>query len=337
MECDSSKSGEEKDEMTLPWMTMRVTPSGKPSKDAYHELFGHYNLGRAYAIVTMDSRTCFTICTIFTDVGYSPDITLMKADLDECMKASVTDVPLIALYLRLVGVKNQRTRGVLDPPISKSTYSYSHPNRPRVELGEFLAHANMLIVDRIEKKIERFEPGSLDSMAGIVKQRYEAIDRVIEGFILPLFSGYAYCPPLSFCPKGGPQADDYCAAWSFFYLHLRLINPKLSRRGIVKRMIEGKYLSSYMEVMKNTLDALATGSEVYGEYQRQRLRDLTREFSRRGAFEALERVIGDPDAFLKSAPDTKRALFWVKLLQGKSALVVGDGTLRYVIDGRIVA
>jgi hypothetical protein len=115
------------------------------------------------------------------------------------------------------------------------------------------SHANFLIFDLYEKSLERFEPIGIDDT--LVKKKHD------DG-IFKMFQTYCgkdengedrllkYYPPSSFCPKLGPQWQDryeeihiknklsgdpigFCAAWTIWYVNLRLLNPDIDRKSVL--------------------------------------------------------------------------------------------------------
>ena len=122
-------------------------------------------------------------------------------------------------------------------------------------------HLNVIIYDRIEKSIERFEPMGNSN-------RFEIYSKKLDNIILNLFGKYipilSYYSPLDFCPalsfqsleiksdtlQGDPGG--FCSAWSLWYLDLRLSNPTLSREKIVSFALNKiSILGSFKNFIRN--------------------------------------------------------------------------------------
>jgi len=115
-----------------------------------------------------------------------------------------------------------------------------------------IGHANMLIYDKKEKTLERFEPH------GTTPQYYrsEFLDKVLEAFFKKFIikEEFIYTPPYNFCPRDGPQIleeisrkklginfksekSGLCSVWSFIYTNLRLENTNKTNKEIVNYIL----------------------------------------------------------------------------------------------------
>ena len=107
------------------------------------------------------------------------------------------------------------------------------------------AHANMIIIDLVNKTVERFEPqGKFNSYyhhysdADINKK----INQVLKFIGL---NKYKYLPPKILSPPIGLQsiADAYngmCVTYCLIYLHLRIMNPDVKQKELVNYLIKKK-------------------------------------------------------------------------------------------------
>ena len=130
-------------------------------------------------------------------------------------------------------------------------------------------HANGIIIDLQQKTLERFEPHGSYYYSGVSK--YEIINRNInklfENTILKKMglNKFTYLAPYKISPKYGVQihADAFCGMCvtiSMMYLHLRLLNPDIQQKKIVKFLIDRpknklkemilKYASHVEQVLK---------------------------------------------------------------------------------------
>ncbi len=128
-------------------------------------------------------------------------------------------------------------------------------------------HSNLLVIDRVLKEIERFEPNGNISKSDPNNRVNTAIVKLMKVY----FPKYVYIHPLDYCPIHGSQkvhgnnkscsSGGYCAAWSTLYGHLRILNPNLRRQDIITYMIESLSLS---DILKYTsyIDQIVTDQEI---------------------------------------------------------------------------
>lgn len=118
-----------------------------------------------------------------------------------------------------------------------------------------MGHANILIIDNLKKTIERFDPigeyirnyneTTNKKMPFIsVKHENDMIDKKFNKDLLKKIhlEGYKYLSPVDVSPKIGIQtkADAYggmCVTYTLIYLQLRLMNPDIEQKLIVKYLI----------------------------------------------------------------------------------------------------
>ena len=122
-------------------------------------------------------------------------------------------------------------------------------------------HANMIIVDKHEKTIERYDPmGSVEGAEILNKQ----LDLTIQGMIMfPSLKNYTYVGVMQICPlipgfqaieneldRALIEAGGWCVTWSLFYLDLRLSYRHKSRDEVLKmafnKMKTGNALKSFI-------------------------------------------------------------------------------------------
>jgi hypothetical protein len=111
-------------------------------------------------------------------------------------------------------------------------------------------HVNAILYDLEKQELEVFEPHGAENIGDFEhmmrKEMYKAIHTVFERFV-PVKKFHS---PMDFCP--GPQSADasipsyvnafmiknkplgYCSAWSLYYLDLRLSNPDVPRKELMK-------------------------------------------------------------------------------------------------------
>ena len=125
-----------------------------------------------------------------------------------------------------------------------------------IEEDEF--HANMMVIDSVQKTLTRFEPHG----AGVEIYDPRDVDREVRRVLIPEiefalgFSGVRVITPSDFCPVLGFQCsellqtrypkqtkvvsgktvsaekDGYCDAWSAMWLHYRILNPNKTDKQV---------------------------------------------------------------------------------------------------------
>lgn len=102
------------------------------------------------------------------------------------------------------------------------------------------AHANLLVIDRTVKTIERFEPSGWfwDTDPD------DVISEDIASVADQLFPDYTYIPAFNYCPQAGfrhglprhCKEGGYCVVLSTLYGHLRLVNPDYLQAEVIDEM-----------------------------------------------------------------------------------------------------
>jgi len=106
-----------------------------------------------------------------------------------------------------------------------------------------IGHANLLIIDNLKKTIERFEPQN--KLITISDKIYNnSFDKKFSKKTLENINlyDYKYISPIDYIPDIGIQekADAYegmCATFCIIYLQLRLMNPDIDRKLIIKYLL----------------------------------------------------------------------------------------------------
>lgn len=103
-------------------------------------------------------------------------------------------------------------------------------------------HANIIIIDKLHKTVDRFEPQGTQT-AEDRWYEYNILDeRLAEHFAR---MGLTYFSPMCFCPYMNVQALEgyhetsigFCSAWSLWWLWVRLSNPDRDPRQLLQDMI----------------------------------------------------------------------------------------------------
>lgn len=130
-------------------------------------------------------------------------------------------------------------------------------------------HSNLIIIDKITKEYERFEPHGQ-----MIYYDDTPVDLMIKRYLGDLLPDYKYIKPLDYCPLIGPQrivrkrnpkcpdTSGFCSVWTTLYAHLRILNPKFTRSEIVAKMITLAGKESYLEKYLSYIEIIIPNIEI---------------------------------------------------------------------------
>lgn len=117
-------------------------------------------------------------------------------------------------------------------PLTLTAYSLSKKDT--------IKHANVLVYDKKDNTLERFEPHGGQSpqifRTDVLDSRLPRMFELLLGV-----QNLTFLPPSGFCPREGVQTlqskeksikKGFCAAWAFIYLNARLNHPDEDRSNI---------------------------------------------------------------------------------------------------------
>jgi len=134
-------------------------------------------------------------------------------------------------------------------------------------------HQNLILLDRINKTAERFEPHGTPSASFQKKSSLDLFNHRLKEFFLAL--GYIYLEPAYLCPALGPQIKQerehrkgkvkgkitgFCVAWTFWYADLRMTYPDILQPDLIVAALEAieaspvtltEYIISYASFFEN--------------------------------------------------------------------------------------
>ena len=117
--------------------------------------------------------------------------------------------------------------------------------------NECFGHQNLVLLDRINKTAERFEPHGTISPYFRKTSSINLFDDALYEFFLQL--GYVYLEPTVICPIVGPQTKQeeehrkgkvkgkvvgFCVAWTFWYADLRMTYPDMLQQDLISGALE---------------------------------------------------------------------------------------------------
>jgi hypothetical protein len=131
-----------------------------------------------------------------------------------------------------------------------------------------MSHVNMIIIDFVNKTIERYEPHGKKMTQDKNKKIAKNIDNKFNNKLLSYvgLDKYTYISPIDFSPMIGPQTksdayDGMCLTYSLMYLQLRIMNPDVDQKDIVKYMLSKSKSDMYEILLK------------YAKYIEEKLKD----------------------------------------------------------------
>jgi len=127
------------------------------------------------------------------------------------------------------------------------------------------AHANILIYDKRNDTLERFEPNGSDEPPRF-NYNGKLLDNILKNYFLKYFKNMKYITPKMFLPKIGFQMFEniesnkkigdpggFCAAWALWYVYYRLKYQNVSQSKLVQELITHiKYNNlSFKNIIRN--------------------------------------------------------------------------------------
>ena len=107
------------------------------------------------------------------------------------------------------------------------------------------SHANMILIDTVNKTIERYEPHGHSLKFDKKKTILEGVDNKFNTKLLNYIGlkNYTYISPIEISPKLGVQLksdayDGMCLTYSIMYLQLRIMNPDVDQKEIIKYLLK---------------------------------------------------------------------------------------------------
>jgi len=119
------------------------------------------------------------------------------------------------------------------------------------------SHVNMIIIDNDNHTIERYEPHGKAMSFDKQKKMSKNIDNKFNKELLSYIglNNYTYISPIDISPVIGVQrkSDAYfgmCLTYSLMYLQLRIMNPDIDQKIIIKYMVSKSKRDIYMMVLQ---------------------------------------------------------------------------------------
>lgn len=118
-------------------------------------------------------------------------------------------------------------------------------------LDDRMNHQNYVIIDRVKRTMERFEPNGSSILESLMSEAYgdTELNKVLTQTAKT--HGYKYLKPSDFCPRIGPQEMErlqldkaregdlagFCTFWSIWYADRRLRHPNIEPKILMDRLM----------------------------------------------------------------------------------------------------
>ena len=116
-------------------------------------------------------------------------------------------------------------------------------------------HANMLVYDKLNNEIERFEPNgymyNFDCIPSNIDDALKAAFKANVNYKIKYFKPIDFCPDFNFQKIAAQEKigdSGYCIFWSLWYADLRLSNPDINREEIINKAIKSLGKKGYFNL-----------------------------------------------------------------------------------------
>ena len=130
--------------------------------------------------------------------------------------------------------------------------------------NEYYAHANYLLFDFKTQTIERFEPYGSEPPHNM-NYNAKLLDNMLKNTIESFKLNFTYIPPSNYLPKIGFQLKEiyetkndyigdpngFCALWSLWWIDIRLKNPDIPIKKLVKILNKEIVNKSHKQLIRN--------------------------------------------------------------------------------------
>ena len=204
-------------------------PKEKPGRINYY--YQHFDNIISYFKIVMRSFTKFSILCI-------PNFIIRYGDFVD-KTAIVIDVPQKSI------IYGTRMKQAIDKCINENSARFIFFSII-LRFGKF-NHANMCVIDLEKRTLERFEPHGASFYFGKMKdyKDNEEVNILMKKVVLDDLDlrDFKYISPEKISPFIGVQgkADAYCGMCvtiSMMYLHLRILNPDIPQKGLIKFLMK---------------------------------------------------------------------------------------------------
>lgn len=205
------------------------------------DIFFRYFLNN---IKNLHSDFCFiTADVLVTKMGNNSFVTIKQ----KSNYMNVTELNMVLSNLKII---DNKPDDHFKNEVNNCSYRYVFIPMSYLDIGHKFMHANMLLYDRKNKTLERFEPQPEGTY-------YSNTDKVIKDFF-SFLGPFKYIPPKSLCYsiQGGAkhgffEPNMYCSIWSLLFVELKLTFGD-EANNVFQYLLDqggdfrGRFINSYM-------------------------------------------------------------------------------------------
>jgi len=203
-----------------------------------------------------------------------------KIGIDNSYKIEFNNIEIIWSFQKLIYMTNFDS--LLLNNINKDTRFTIIPLGIEIAEG---SHANIIIIDKINKVIERFEPNGANPPRNFYYNP-ELLDSLLISKFESLLNGYKYLKSKDYLPTVGLQMleiinenkckhigdpNGYCAVWCIWYSNYRLMNPEIEPKVLINDLINNIKLSnkSFKSVIRHfSKNIVILRDDLLGKYNK---------------------------------------------------------------------
>jgi ankyrin repeat protein len=185
-----------------------------------------------------------------------------KIGIDNSYKVEFNNIEIVWSYQKLIYMTNFDS--LLLSILNKDTQFIVIPLGIEIAEG---SHANIIIIDKNNKTIERFEPNGSNHPRNFYYNPI-LLDNLLKNKFESLLNNYKYLKPSNYLPTVGLQLleiindnkcknigdpNGYCAVWCVWYTNYRLMNPDVKPNKLINELINNIKLSnkSFKNIIRN--------------------------------------------------------------------------------------
>ena len=199
-----------------------------------------------------------------------------KIGLNYTFKLDLSNIEIIWTFQKIIYPTNFNS--ILTNVIKKDQQFITIPIGIEIAEG---SHANILIIDKTRKKIERFEPNGKNFPRGLY-YNHSLLDELLVNKFSHLLPDYKYYKPSDYLPEIGLQMletledekckklgdpNGFCAVWCIWWAHMKIKNKKITSNILINELIARIKLDnkSFKDIVRNFSQKITSIRDLYLE------------------------------------------------------------------------